>query len=194
MKMYTELFPQSNEFRHAELLDGLWRFQFDPKKEGDVNHWYQTGLPDSISMPVPASFADVFTDEQSRDYCGDFWYETELFIHDKMPNIRYFLRFGSITHACWVFLNGKLCTSHIGGFLPVVTEITDILLPGRNLLIVKVNNELSETNIPCGTTVIRANGTKRNMGYFDFFNYSGIQRSVYLMELPKEAIYDYELS
>ena len=192
MNMYTELYPQSNECRRAESLDGLWRFRFDPKAEGEASGWQTEGLKESISMPVPSSFSDLFTDAYSRDYCGDFWYETDVYVTEVSPDRRYFIRFGSITHTCKVFLNGRECASHTGGFLPVVAEITDFVRPGKNLLSVKVNNELSETNIPCGTTALRRDGSKRNLGYFDFFNYSGIQRSVYLMELPKDAIYDYE--
>ena len=194
MGIYTQLYPVSNEFRHAESLDGLWRFRFDPEGEGEKRGWADKGLPEALSMPVPSSFADLFTDAAKRDYCGDFWYETEFYLKEVDESRRRFLRFGSVTHTCRVFVNGKECASHVGGFLPVVAENTGAVVPGRNVLVVKVNNELSETNIPCGTTVRRSDGTKRAMGYFDFFNYSGIQRSVYLMELPREAIYDYELS
>ena len=193
MGIYTELYPVNNHLRHAELLDGLWRFQFDPESRGEADAWPKNGLPESISMPVPASFSDVFTDARSRDYAGDFWYETAFCVKEVSPDKRYFIRFGSVTHTCRVFVNGVECASHTGGFLPVVADVTSAVVPGMNRLTVKANNELSETNIPCGTTVRRSDGSKRSMGYFDFFNYSGIQRSVYYMELPKCAIKDYSL-
>ena len=193
MNAYSELFPVNNELRHAELLDGLWRFEFDPEGAGEAGLWARNGLPDPISMPVPASFADVFTDARSRDYCGDFWYETQFCVREVCPDKRYLIRFGSVTHTCKVFVNGVECASHTGGFLPVVADITAAVVPGVNRLTVKANNELSETNIPCGTTVRRSDGSKRAMGYFDFFNYSGIHRSVYLIEQPKQAIKDYSL-
>ncbi|MCR4578070.1 MAG: beta-glucuronidase [Clostridiales bacterium] len=193
MNAYSELFPVNNELRHAELLDGLWRFEFDPKNAGEAGLWARNGLPESISMPVPASFADVFTDARSRDYCGDFWYETGFCVREVSPDRKYFIRFGSVTHTCKVFVNGLECAFHTGGFLPVVADITAAVVPGANRLTVKVNNELSETNIPCGTTVRRSDGSKRAMGYFDFFNYSGIHRSVYLIEQPKQAIRDYSI-
>ena len=193
MNICSQLFPQSNECRRSTSLDGLWRFAFDPKEKGEESRWPETGIKEPISMPVPASFSDIFTDAESRDYCGDFWYETEFYLCDKSPDKRYLLRFGSITHICRVFLNGRECAAHVGGFLPVTADITDAAVPGKNLLCVKANNELSETNIPCGRTAVRRDGSKRSMGYFDFFNYSGIHRSVYLIEIPKEAIVDYDL-
>lgn len=194
MNVYSELYPVSNEIRRAMLLDGLWRFQFDPQRVGEQEKWAEKGLPDAISMPVPASFADLFTEAWQRDYCGDFWYETDVYAQDVQPEQRDFIRFGSVTHRCEVYMNGTLAAAHEGGFLPVVAEVTGLLRPGRNRLSVKVNNELNETSIPCGTTVTRADGGKQAMGYFDFFNYSGIHRSVWLMRVPAESIRDYSLT
>ena len=34
MPDFSELYPVNNEFRTATLLDGLWRFRFDPEAEG----------------------------------------------------------------------------------------------------------------------------------------------------------------
>ena len=62
MLNFSELYPVSNEIRQSQLLDGLWRFQFDPQEKGDQERWAVNGLPESVSMPVPASFADVFTE------------------------------------------------------------------------------------------------------------------------------------
>ena len=117
--MYSELYPVNNAYRRAQLLDGLWRFQFDPESLGDGDGWAEKGLPDPISMPVPASFADLFTEAWQRDYCGDFWYETDVYLQEKVPGQRYFIRFGSVTHRCCVYLNGQLAGEHEGGFLPV---------------------------------------------------------------------------
>lgn len=194
MLNFSELYPVSNEIRQAQLLDGLWRFQFDPQEAGEKEQWAARGLPAPISMSVPASFADVFTEAWQRDYCGDFWYETDVYAQEIRPGQRYFIRFGSVTHRCRVYMNGVPAAEHEGGFLPVVAEVTALLRPGRNLLTVKANNELNETSIPCGAVLRRADGSKQAAGYFDFFNYSGIHRSVWLVRTPEEAIQDYGLT
>ena len=64
----------------------------------------------------------------------------------------------------------------------------------KNKLVVKVNNELTETNIPCGRTITLSDGRKMTKPYFDFYNYSGLQRSVYLISTPKNSIFDIDLS
>ena len=172
-------------------LDGLWNMQFDPKSAGMEEHW-EKGLPEPFTIPVPSSFADLFTEKEKRDYCGDFWYETSFYL-DKDDSKDVLLRFGSITHRAVIFVNGTEAGSHEGGFTPAVLNITDLVrFGGRNKIVVKVNNELNETSIPCGTVKTLTDGRKIAGPYFDFFNYSGIQRSVYVVRVPKESILDYD--
>ncbi|MBR3642357.1 MAG: beta-glucuronidase, partial [Parasporobacterium sp.] len=61
MLEYSVLYPVNNCARTAASLDGMWKFSFDPESKGVQDGWTEH-LPNSISMPVPASFADVFTD------------------------------------------------------------------------------------------------------------------------------------
>lgn len=185
------LYPCTNAHRSFTSLDGLWKMQFDPQEKGLQEEW-QNGLPAPFSMPVPASFADLFTDKESRDYCGDFWYETKFYLDDDTSK-KVLLRFGSVTHRAEVFVNGKKAGEHEGGFTPFVLDITDLVkFNDRNRITVKANNELNETSIPCGTTKVNPDGTKTAKPYFDFFNYSGIQRSVHLLRIPQESIIDYD--
>ena len=193
MVQFSELYPITNAQRMSLSLDGMWGFQFDPKGEGGESS-YQEKLPSALTMPVPGSFAELFTDKNSRDYTGDFWYERDFFVPVPVKDKDIFLRFGSITHRAWIYVNGKEVGCHEGGFLPVVLKVNEFLQEGKNHLAVKVNNELNETSIPCGIIKQGADGRKLAKPYFDFFNYSGIQRSVQLVCLPKEAIEDYEVS
>lgn len=184
------LYPRITHTRTSVSLDGMWHFRFDPESIGEQEKWMDH-MDSSISIPVPSSFADLFTDQYSKNYCGDFWYETDFFV-PKTENCRTMLRFGSITHRGTVYVNGVKITEHEGGFLPVIGDITDIVKPGEfNHLAVKANNELNESSLPCGSVKTLQNGTKIAFPYFDFFNYSGIQRSVYLIQIPDEHIQDY---
>ena len=184
------LYPRSTSTRQVSSLDGMWDFRFDPQSEGTAAGW-ANGLPDPLRVPVPASFADLFTDKASRDYCGDFWYATRFFVPAAWQNDRIVVRFGSVTHRCTVYCNGQEVARHEGGFLPVVA----VIRPGQeNTLVVAANNELNETSIPCGATKVCADGSKLAKPYFDFFNYAGIQRSVQLCCLPQETVEDYTVS
>lgn len=193
MLEYSELYPIQNGHRMMQSLDGMWKFQFDPEEIGEKSGW-ENGLPAPVSMPVPSSFADFFTDHKERDYCGDFWYETEFYLPAEWRNKKIWLRFGSITHRGTVYCNGMEITSHEGGFLPVLADISTVAKPGQvNQVVVKINNELNETSLPCGATKILNNGRKLAKPYFDFFNYSGLQRSVWVIALPEESVKDYSV-
>lgn len=188
------LYPQTTLSRRVVSMDGMWKFQFDEKSEGVKNGW-TNGLPNSQSIPVPASFSDFFTDKDSREYTGDFWYETDIFVPEEWNGKEVDIRFGCATHRATVFLNGVEVVSHEGGFLPFCARITDIAKYNCvNKVTVLVNNELTATNIPVGETKVLSNGKKMNKPYFDFFNYSGLQRPVKLIATPKEAITDFTVN
>ena len=189
----SPLYPVQNQARSVQSLDGLWRFAFDPKAEGEAAGWTKA-LPHPISMPVPASFSDFFTTHEERDYVGDFWYETDFFLPQQFPE-KVYVRFGSVTHRAVIYCNGVEVARHEGGFLPILADITAAARRGQNNRItVRANNELSESTLPCGTQKVLAGGRKISKPYFDFYNYSGIQRSVWLVGTPAEAITDYSLS
>ena len=190
----SPLYPIQNQVRAAVSLDGLWRFQFDPKGEGTVAGW-PGGLPDPISMPVPASFSDFFTTHRERDYVGDFWYETEVFVPGEWREMHVDLRFAALTHRGTVYVNGQEVISHEGGFLPFSARIDEVVRWNeKNLVVVKGNNELSFTSLPAGFTQTLKSGKKMIRPFFDFFNYAGIQRPVKLVALPKEYIEDFTVN
>lgn len=189
--IHYELYPQQNETRTCWKLDGLWRFAFDDHQVGKKEGW-MNGLPNSISMPVPGSFQDVFTDRASHDYCGDFWYETEFIIPKELSDSQINIRFGSVTHRGIIYINGQLCGFHEGGYLPFAIDISEFVRKGeKNLLSICANNELSEETLPCGNIKELKDGRKIATPYFDFFNYAGIHRSVYIVVHSQKSIVDF---
>ena len=193
MENKSLLYPCDSGSRRVVSLDGMWRFAFDPESKGVDGGW-ALHLPESITMPVPASFCDFFTDKESREYCGDFWYETDFFVPGEWEGKDIAVRFGSVTHRARIFVNGVEVTSHEGGFLPFDAAVTDIVRYNQfNHLAVLANNELSEIMLPAGRTTTLSNGKKFATPYFDFYNYAGIHRPVKLTALPKERVLDFSV-
>ena len=193
MENKSLLYPCDSGSRRVVSLDGMWRFAFDPESKGVDGGW-ALHLPESITMPVPASFCDFFTDKDSREYCGDFWYETDFFVPGEWEGKDIAVRFGSVTHRARIFVNGVEVTSHEGGFLPFDAAVTDIVRYNQfNHLAVLANNELSEIMLPAGRTTTLSNGKKVATPYFDFYNYAGIHRPVKLTALPKERVLDFSV-
>lgn len=190
----TMLYPRITKSRRVLDLNGMWSFKFDPDSIGQEKNW-SSGLPSSELMPVPASFSDFFTDKDSREYTGDFWYETEFVVPGEWEGKEIGIRFGCATHRATVFINGVKIGFHEGGFLPFTVNITaNARYNESNRLTVLVNNELREDCIPVGKTTTLPNGKKMAKPYFDFYNYSGLQRPVYLIALPKEHITDFTVN
>lgn len=185
------LYPVTNKHRFETKLDGMWNFKFDPQKKGEEKEW-QKGLRDPLQMPVPASFNDFFTDKDSREYTGDFWYSKEVFVPQYFDNRTIQLRFGAATHRADVYVNGNYVRHHEGGFLPFVCDITDkVKFDEKNVITVKLNNELHRETLPAGDTITLKNGKQMAKPFFDFYNYSGLNRSVQLVALPQRRIIDY---
>ncbi|KAK6031048.1 glycosyl hydrolase family 2, sugar binding domain protein [Ostertagia ostertagi] len=157
-------------------------------------------------MPVPAAYNDLSASADLRDHIGWVWYQTLVIISDRDRGQRIALRFGSVNYYAKVFFNSQEVGSHVGGHLPFQFDVTRLVKFGAvNKITVAVNNTLSWSTIPQGdfnymkdTTrfidgknISRTpNGAFKNVGNFDFFNYAGILRSVYLVKLPPSHIVD----
>lgn len=193
MLEHSMLYPKTTLTRRRISMDGMWKFCLDEKAVGEKEGWMD-GIPGEEMIPVPASFQDFYTEKDIREYTGDFWYETDFFVPGEWEGREILLRFGAATHRAGVYVNGILITEHEGGFLPFSADVTTVVrYDSYNKVVVKVNNELNCTNIPCGETITLPNGKKMSKPYFDFFNYAGLQRSVYLLALPRESVVDFDL-
>ena len=193
MLEHSMLYPKTTLTRRRISMDGMWKFHLDERSVGENEGWID-GIPGEEMIPVPASFQDFYTEKDIREYTGDFWYETDFFVPGEWEGREILLRFGAATHRASVYVNGILITAHEGGFLPFSAKVTTVVrYDSYNKVVVKVNNELNCTNLPCGETITLPNGKKMSKPYFDFFNYAGLQRSVYLLALPGESIVDFDL-
>jgi len=187
---FAALYPRDSHTRRVKDLCGTWDFQFDPDRVGEAAGWAH-GLPDPTDMPVPASFADVFTEKAKKEYCGDFWYATEVFVPEEWADGHLDLRFDAATHKATVYVNGIVVAEHVGGFTPFVAPINEAMRAGDwNVVAVRLNNEVSRTTLPAGVTAELPDGTLINKPYFDFFNYAGLQRPVRLLATPSERVED----
>lgn len=188
------LYPKTTRTRRVIDLCGMWDFQFDPQSSGEAEGW-QNGLPNPCSMVVPASFNDFFTDKASREYAGDFWYATTFIAPAEWEGSHLDLRFDAATHRAAVYVNGQNVGCHEGGFLPFTVRLDNVVNWGqKNIVAVKLNNELTHATLPAGTTKVFSDGTKMIKPYFDFFNYAGLQRPVRLVVTPQEEILDFTVN
>ncbi|XP_054163017.1 LOW QUALITY PROTEIN: beta-glucuronidase-like [Oppia nitens] len=198
------LYPKESETRDIRLLDGIWNFRvigLDQNQEiGFIDKWYSKPLQETgnvIDMPVPSSYNDITQDRFIRDYAGWVWYDKSFYVSNSWTDKQVILRFGSAHYLAYVYVNGLNVVNHTGGHLPFETYVTKHLKYGENNFItVAVNNILSKITVPQGGVYYYNDpkkypkGLYRTTTQFDFFNYAGIDRHVFLYALPKVHITD----
>ena len=176
--------PQDNAVRERKNLNGLWQFRLDGSAEGRSAKWFTASLPDAQPMAVPASFNDVAADAAVRDYFGDVWYQKTVQVPRGWAGQRIVLHFESATHRATVWVNDAQVGGHEGGYTPFEFDVTDHVTVGEEARItVVINNTLSFQSVPPGVIEDTPDGKKQRY-FHDFFNYSGLHRSVWLSTTP----------
>lgn len=139
------------------------------------NHWAsEYNFKASPTLKVPGDWNSQ--EPTLMWYEGTLWYFREL--PDPEPDhARTFLRFGGANYDTIVWVNAKEVMRHTGGFTPFESEITDLLQPSGNFVVVKVNDTRLKDGVPTLNT--------------DWWNYGGITRDVLLIHTPTGYIRDY---
>lgn len=178
---YASLLANVHDRQH-QSLNGKWEIIIDPfnsraawkdQKPTGKYDFYEYGFVPSVSLQVPGDWNHQ--KPELTYYEGTVWYK-KTFLHKAEKNKRTFLYFGAVNYRCDVYLNNKFLGNHEGGFTPFQFEITG-LLKDTNSVIVRVNNQRKEDQIPALN--------------YDWWNYGGITRDVSLIETPENYIKDY---
>ena len=111
-------------------------------------------------------------------YEGTIWYRQHFNASPKEGR-RTFLYFGAANYEAVVGINGGAVARHVGGYTPFNVEVTDKIVEGENTLIVKVDNKRIPEGVPTTNS--------------DWWNYGGITRSVYVVDVPETFIRDYSV-
>ena len=185
---------QNVSAREKQSLDGAWRIIVDPLENGYYNHRYQpkdNGYFENAQMQSPSDLIEYNFEtseqltvpgdwntqaEKLYYYEGTVWYKRS-FDYEKQDNERVFLYFGAVNYDAKVYLNGEKIGEHIGGYTPFNFEVTDRLKAEDNFVVVKVDNTRQRDAVPTIN--------------FDWWNYGGLTRSVYLVKTPATFIQDY---
>ena len=192
--------------RDATSLNGHWKFVVDPYETGYRNHrnWQPFDKVESTKASAKPYWTDrvaesptdrveynfntsdeilVPSDWNTQKpeliyYEGSAWYRT-TFDYDLPSNKRLVLYFGGANYQTDVYLNGQKVGMHLGGYDPFNFDITELVLPKENSLVVRVDNRRENNRVPGLTS--------------DWWNYGGLTREVKLVELPETYIQDYKI-
>lgn len=185
------LYPKINRYREVLTLDGFWHFCKDEEAKGVEENWFG-GIPKGREIAVNASINEQSSD--LMDYFGMCWFEKDLYLPKSFRENKVYLRFGSVTGKCTVWVNSKQVTYHEGGTLPFECEISDALSDGENKIVVLSDNRLDPWSLPPAAMITNEGREGFFVTYpavtYDFFPYSGMHRSIYLYTCSNNRIED----
>lgn len=180
--------PQTGTTREIVNLDGIWRFALD---DANIATPWESVLPGSLDVAVPASYNDQFVDGAIRNHVGWVWYQRTVDVPRLWADGRVILRFDAATHEGRVYVDDIFVGEHIGGYTPFEFDVTELVEPGHRFrLTVGVNNELTEHTVPPGHIFDLPDGRRKQQYHHDFFNYAGLARSVSLLHVPDVRVTD----
>ncbi|KAH7176767.1 glycoside hydrolase superfamily [Dactylonectria macrodidyma] len=188
--------PQAGPTRELVSLDGIWNFALASSCDIETERAWTKPISPKLQVPVPASYNDLFVDKNIRDHVGWVYYQRTVTVpRGWTASERFFLRLDAATHKGRVYVNDDFVVEHVGGYTPFEAEITRLVSPGEQFrLTVAVNNELGWDTIPPGRVEELPTGKRKQHYQHDFFNYSGLARSVYLYSIPDVFISDMTVS
>ena len=159
---------------NGEINDQSYARNEHPHIVGSHNEEYDFATAPTLRVPgdwntqVPELF----------NYEGVLWYQRDFDARPK-PGTRTFLHIGAANYRSHVWVNQHRVCDHEGGFTPFDCEVTAVLHPGSNFVVIAVDATRLVDGIP-------------SVGY-DWFNYGGLTRDVSLVTVPSSFIDDYDV-
>jgi beta-glucuronidase len=159
---------------NGQINDHGYALNTHPNLVGKHNQEYDFATAPTIKVPgdwntqVPQLF----------NFEGVLWYQRDFDAEPK-PGTRTFLHIGAANYRSHVWVNQKRVCDHEGGYTPFDCEVTAVLHPGSNFVVIAVDSTRLVDGIP-------------SVG-IDWFNYGGLTRDVSLVTVPQAFIDDYDV-
>lgn len=129
-------------------LNGFWDFRTDPEGQGDAQGW-AAGVPGGRPVRVPGSWQLYSHDLLA--YTGTAWFQRRVYVPVEWTGRAVFLQFGAVDYHAVVYVNGQFAGEHVGGYLPFEVDVTTLMRPGtENLVVVRVTDPADLSEIPHG--------------------------------------------
>jgi beta-glucuronidase len=177
--------------RRKQSLDGPWRYILDPydaakRGNNDRRTFWKNFRPPEAGPLVEYDWKESPTIDLPRDWNSHerelAWYNGPIyfrrtFMADAAKPGRKLLAFEAINYHATIWLNAEKIGEHEGGFTPFAIDVTDKLKSGENAITICADSRHHAEAVPTD--------------YTDWFNYGGVTRSVWLVDLPTNHIADW---
>src|SRR3954453_9394177 len=161
------------------LLAGDWYFRLDNEDQGIKQRLFKrtsTAGWKVVQVPNVWNVGDASNESMAG---GIGWYRKDFELPSAQRALEWALRFESVNYRTRVWLNGKPVGVNTGAYLPVEFQPSSFKRTGTNRLVVRVDSRRLDRDFPPAGL----NGDGVPTG--GWWNYSGIQREVYLRKLDE---------
>jgi tetratricopeptide (TPR) repeat protein len=156
-------------------LNGLWDFEISPKDAPVPNSFRGKIL---VPFPLESALSGVKGSLQPSE---NLWYRRTFIKPDSKDKNRILLHFGAVDWEATIYINGHQVGYHSGGYQAFTLDISDVVKPGKNELLVKVYDPTDKGIGPHGKQVLDPS----NIYYTPS---SGIWQTVWMETVPSQYI------
>lgn len=179
--MFRPEYPKP-QFERADWmnLNGQWDFEIDEQEEREF-----TQLPAKLAgvIHVPFCCESALSGIGRREFIYSVWYRRNVTLDAGQLQGRVVLHFGAVDYCATVYVNGKSCGSHKGGYVSFCFDITDYVFEGENQITVHAQDDTRSPWIPTGKQSMELESKLCH-----YTRTTGIWQTVWLEFTPKTYI------
>lgn len=167
-------------------LNGVWEFEFDDNKDGELRGLPQGTTQLSGQINVPFTYQYALSGIGDKAFHDTLWYRRS-FVHEQTDK-HVILGFNASDYITTVWVNGHYATAHQGGFAPFTVDITKFVVMGENVIVVKCYD-------PLDPTIPRGKQSWLNDRWSCWYTpNSGIWQSVWIDYVGEDSIEDFSIT
>jgi beta-glucuronidase len=159
------------------LMDGQWLFRLDNADQGVKQRFMRSTSAagwKAVKVPNVWNLGDPSNESMAG---GIGWYRKDFSLPSASAALDWAVRFESVNYRSKVWLNGKPVGENTGAYIPFQFQLSGLKRTGTNRLVIRVDSRRLPTDFP--PSGLNADGVPTG----GWWNYSGIQREVYLQKL-----------
>lgn len=157
-------------------INANWKFIIIEESKGAVDNIqsiaYDDSTWDTVSLPHTANIEPLTVNNQWQGIC---WYRKKFTIAKSNSYKKLFLELEAAMNHSKIWVNGVAVSEHLGGYLPVVVDISNYIEVGDNIISIRLDNRDNETTGP------------KPLKRLDFNMYGGLYRKASFT--VKEKVY-----
>lgn len=140
------------QFKRARWmnLNGTWEFCFDQGRSGIARKLYEQEVAFDSKIVVPFCVESKLSGVEYKDFIYGVWYKRKFELTDDDIVGRTVIHFGAADYKTYVYVNGILVGTHVGGYVSFNFDITEYVKTGENTVVVYCEDNTRDPMIPRG--------------------------------------------